>query len=182
MKIAIDISQAVYEGTGVGRYVCKLTESILIKDKDNDFILFGYSWGQREKLSSIVHALALNNPRVRIIILPLPVRLVEFIWNRLHIVPIEWITGSIDVFWSSDWVQPPLQKADGITTIHDVSFFRFPESFDKKIISVHMRRLQLVVKACGHILADSIATKKDIMEYLHIPETKITVVYPGVTL
>jgi glycosyltransferase involved in cell wall biosynthesis len=180
MRIGIDISQAVYEGTGVGRYVTKLTEAILASDRDNEFILFGGSWGRRGSLRLIAERLAATHPRVRIRIFPFPPRFMDLIWNRLHVVPIEWLIGHIDLFWSSDWTQPPLLYARGVTTIHDVSFLRFPESFDRTIVETHLRRLERAKLECDAFLADSEATKRDIIELLGIPARSISVVYPGV--
>lgn len=181
MTIGIDISQAVYEGTGVGRYVFELTAALLKKDIHNTYILFGSSWGQRKKLEGIASELRGNRTNVSVKIFPYPPRILDIVWNILHIIPIQWLIGNVDVFWSSDWTQPPVGKAFGITTIHDVSFLRYPESFDRKIITVHNRRLRRVQKECGKIFADSLATKDDIIARLHIPKEKITVVYPGFT-
>lgn len=180
MTIGIDISQVVYEGTGVGRYVFELTTALLHKDKENDYILFGSSWGQKKKLEEIALELRGNRTNVSVKIFPFPPRILNIIWNILHIIPIQWLIGNVDVFWSSDWTQPPVGNAYGITTIHDVSFFRYPESFDKSIITVHKRRLHHVQKECKKIFADSLATKQDIVSFLHITEEKISVVYPGV--
>ncbi|MEK7119854.1 MAG: glycosyltransferase, partial [Patescibacteria group bacterium] len=91
----------------------------------------------------------------------------------------EWFTGRLDVFWSSDWTQPPLMKAAGITTIHDLTVIRYPETFAKKIVDVHRRRLQWVARECKKILCDSEATKNDVITLLGIPQEKLHVVYPG---
>jgi hypothetical protein len=111
-----------------------------------------------------------------------PPTLLDIIWNRLHIIPIEWLIGEVDIFWSSDWTQPPLQHAKGVTTIHDVSFLRFPESFAPKILSVQNRRLRQVKKECSVIFCDSDATKQDIEKYQRMENSKLIVVYPGIQL
>jgi len=92
---------------------------------------------------------------------------------------VEWFIGEVDVFWSSDWTQPPLVKARGITTIHDISFLRFPETFDRTIPNVQKRRLRWVKRECAAILCDSEATKKDVVELLGLPQQLLRVVYPG---
>ena len=179
MKIGIDISQIVHEGTGVSTYVRSLVKAVIEKDHDNEYILFGASL---RKLSGFVeyfnevHAL---NKRVRLVTVPIPPTILEFIWNTLHIVPVEWFTGPIDVFWSSDWTQPPLARAKGVTTVHDVSFLRYPKTFAKKIIDVQKRRLARVKQECKAILCDSEATKKDVASLVGIAQNKLQVVYPG---
>jgi glycosyltransferase involved in cell wall biosynthesis len=180
MKIGIDVSQVVYEGTGVGRYVRELIPVIIRLSPEDQFILFGSSLRQQRKLREFMDQIKKQYSNVVSVFIPLPPSFLDILWNKLHILPITWFTGSLDIFWSSDWTQPPLGIAKGVTTIHDLSFLRFPESFHKKIIEVHKRRLHHAKKECSHFLCDSEATKADVIEYAHIPADKCTVVYPGV--
>lgn len=179
MRIGIDISQVVYEGTGVGRYVERLVASLISLDDKNEYVLFGSSLRQRKKIFDYFREISKNRKNVKLAILPFPPTLVEFVWNKLHIFPIEWILGSLDVFWSSDWTQPPLNKAIGVTTIHDVSFLRYPESFNQTILSVQKRRLNRAIKECSIFLCDSEATLRDVNQLLKIDKSKLRVVYPG---
>jgi len=71
-------------------------------------------------------------------------------------------------------------RAKKITTIHDLSVLKFPDSYDKKIKSVHTRKLQWALKECDAILCDSEATKRDAMELLGIEKNKLHVVYLGI--
>jgi len=180
MKIGIDISQVVYEGTGVGRYVRELIPSLIQLAPNDEFILFGSSLRQKLKLREFMDQIRKKYSNVRTVLISLPPSVLDVLWNKLHILPITWIIGSIDVFWSSDWTQPPLGKAKGITTIHDLSFLRYPESFHSKIVEVHKRRLNQVKKECVRYLCDSEATKADVIRYCHFPANKCVVVYPGI--
>ena len=47
MKIGIDISQIVYEGTGVGTYVRRMVENLLNIDTQNKYVLFGSSFRKK---------------------------------------------------------------------------------------------------------------------------------------
>jgi len=179
MKIGIDISQIVYEGTGVGNYVRQLVKAIVEADKTNQYILFASSLRRRDVFRSYYRSLACDTSKVALRIVPIPPTILDFIWNTLHILPIEWFIGDIDVFWSSDWTQPPLQHARGVTTIHDVSFLRYPKSFHRTILAVQKRRLKRVKEECDIFLCDSEATKKDVADFLHIDESRTRVVYPG---
>jgi len=179
MRIGIDISQIVYEGTGVGRYVRKLVQSLLTLDQENEYVLFGSSLRQRNKFHTFYNQVKKLNKTIKLKVWFLPQTLLDLLWNQLHIFPIEWLIGNIDVFWSSDWTQPPLINARGITTIHDVSFLHFPESFDAKIIAVQKRRLARAKEECSAFLCDSEATKQDVKNFLNIEDRKLHVVYPG---
>lgn len=180
MKIGIDISQVVYAGTGVAKYVRKLVTTLVESDKNNQYVLFGSSLRRKDALISFYQSLLCDKKRVTLRLWSMPPTLLDFLWNRIHTFPIEWFIGGVDVFWSSDWTQPPLGKTIGITTIHDVSFLRYPESFPASIRSVQKRRLKHAKMECSIFLCDSKATKQDCIELLGIAESKLDVVYPGI--
>lgn len=182
MRIGIDISQIVYEGTGVARYVRGLVEALIEQDTHNEYVLFGASLRKRKVFFDFFNSLSNKNNRVKLVTYPIPPTLLELIWNRLHSIPVEWLIGKVDIFWSSDWVQPPLLHAKGVTTVHDLVALKFPEETDAKIVSVHKRRLDWVKKECMMLLCDSEATKRDVIELLGIQENKLCVVYPGFTM
>lgn len=182
MRIGIDISQIVYEGTGVSRYVRNMVRTLVSQKSDHEFILFGGAIRQSSLLHGFIAEMHAINPRVRGVIVSLSPRILDFLWNRLHIVPVEWFTGSLDVFWSSDWTQPPLSRAVGVTTIHDLTVLLYPESFASSIVSVQKRRLRRAKDECSMFLCDSEATKKDLVKLLKIPDDRLHVVYPGYNL
>ena len=192
MKIGIDISQTAYEGTGVANYLTKLVEHLLAVDKENEYVLF-YSSAripfQAENLSIA------DKKNIQIKTFKFPPTLLDFLWNKLHIFPIEWLIGNIDVFISSDWVQPPLKHAKGVTVLYDLIIYKYPEeshdqlrfniknmSLSANIVASQKRRLRWVKKECSKILCISQATKNDAREILKIEEEKLAVIYPGFSL
>ena len=181
MRIGIDISQIVYEGSGVGRIVRSLVAAMVTGDQKNDYILFGSSLRLRPKIISYFNSLKSRHSKIRLVVLPLPPTVLDFVWNKLHIFPIEWLVGPVDVFWSSDWTQPPLASAKGVTTVHDLAVLRYPESFTGKIVSVQKRRLKQVARECSAIFCDSAATLADCRALLGISMDKLHVVYPGLS-
>jgi len=110
----------------------------------------------------------------------LPPTLLDLLWNKWHILAIELFVGPVDVFFASDWTQPPIKKAKIITTIHDLAILKFPAEFTDKILKVQKRRLNWLKKEANMILCDSQATKNDAVKILKIAEAKLQVVYPGV--
>lgn len=192
MKIGIDISQIAYEGTGVARYVQEMVRALLRQDKENSYILFASSLRHKNVFTEFFLSLHDTSGRVRLKIFLFPPIVLDILWNRLQLLPIEWLIGTIDVFWSSDWVQPPLVQAKGITTIHDLSFFRFPEeshnqtAFEAKninikanIVATQKRRLFRSKTICSTFLCDSESTLRDAHTFLGISSNKMIVVYPG---
>jgi len=174
MKIGIDISQIVY-GTGVSVYTKNLVENLLKVDKENEYSLFFASLRRK-----IANKFQIPNSKFQIRSFKIPPTLLEILWNRLHIFPVENFVGDVDVFHSSDWTEPPVKKAIKVTTIHDLAVLRYPETFPKKIVQVHKRKLEWVKRETKLIIAVSQSTKKDATELLDIPEEKIKVIYEAV--
>lgn len=178
MKIGIDISQIVYEGTGVARFTHGLVNAILDHDTENEWIFFVSFF--RKKLQSDIEEKIIQS-RHRLVFLPLPPTALAFVWNKLHIMNIEALTGELDWFICSDWTEPPAQCKKA-TIIHDLVFKRYPETVAEKIRATHEKRLEHVVKESELIITDSLATKSDVQDILKIPAEKVHTIYPGVTV
>ena len=175
MKIGIDISQIVH-GTGVSFYTRNLVRGLARIDHKNDYLLFGSSLRLKSVLQEFAAEIKKINKNFNSKIIVLPPSLAEPLWNYWRFLPIERLIGPIDVFHSSDWIQPPT-KASKVTTIHDFGFLKYPDIAHSKVIKVMDRRLKLVKKEVDLIISVSEATAKDIVEILGIPRKKIRVVY-----
>lgn len=163
MKIGFDISQIAHFG-GVSVYTQNLSQ-YLLKIPDLEMIFF-YSSLRKPYLGEL--------PKVKE--LRLPPTLFEILFNRTRILSIDRLIGSVDVFHSSDWTQPPT-KAKKVTTYHDAVPLKFPQWSNPKIVAVHKKRLKLVEKEIDMVIAVSNSTKKDLLEVSKIPEKKIKVIY-----
>lgn len=168
MRVGMDISQVAHNG-GVASYTQNLSAE-LSKIKDLEMIYFFSSL--RKKVPLNIYG---NIKRYH-----LPPTLFELLFNRWRNVSIEKFIGRVDIFHSSDWIQPPT-KAKKVTTYHDLVPLKYPKWSHPKIIAVHTRRLKLVEKEIDAVIAVSNSTKKDLIEVSNIPEEKITVIYEGPT-
>jgi len=75
---------------------------------------------------------------------------------------------------------PPLMPCPVVTSIHDVSFKRYPEFFNTKdrfILDVGVR---FALKRASRILAISEYTKREIIDLYRVPPQRVSVIYPGV--
>lgn len=189
MKIGIDISQIAYEHTGVANYLRHFVAELTRQDTQNEYILFFSSLRKKVPESFLKEV----ESRVVMRYFRLPPSVLDLLWNRLHIAPIEQFLGDIDIFISSDWSQPPSKKAKLVTVLYDLIIYKYPEethnmvSVDLKnlkiqqnIVAVQKRRLKWVQKECDAVLCISEATRNDAIEILGIDENKLYVTYPGV--
>lgn len=170
MKVALDISQSIY-GTGVSVYTLNLVSSLINQFPNDQFILFGGSLRRKKELERIAKKL-----KSRSTILPFPPKLMDFIWNSLHVLPVERLIGNVDIIHTSDWTEPP-SSIPKVTTVHDLVPFKFPHTSHQSIRNTHKKRLNWVKKESKAIIAVSQSTKNDLLSILKIPEEKITVIY-----
>lgn len=179
MRFGIDISQIAYGGTGVSTYTRLLVTSLCQEAVDDEFVLFGSSLRNQKPLKDFYELVSAKNVKKKFF--PFPPKALEFLWNGIHVFPIENLIGSVDVFHSSDWLEPPTSWAKRVTTIHDLTIFKFPGAFVPRgghdIVKNQKRKLFFVKRYCDKIIAVSETTKRDIVEILKIPERKIKVIY-----
>lgn len=159
------MTASIYSGTGVATYYQLLVPELLRIGKDHEFVFLGYALRRYRDLTLATKKLFM------------PPRLMEFLWNRLHVIPIERFVGDVDVFHAWDYLQPPARNAHIVTTIHDLTALKFPMYHHPSTVEAQKRRLQWVRKEAALIIADSEATKRDIIEYLHIEENRVQVIY-----
>ncbi len=167
MKIGIDISMLVYRGSGVATYTFNLVKHLLLIDKKNHYFLF-YSSFRRPK--GFTYLNDLRELGGHIINYPFSPRILKIWWNKWNIIPVELFTGKVDIFHSSDFLRPPLLKGTcGITTIHDLTWKKYPQFHTEDIIKAHARKLDLTIKNNDVIIVDALKTKEDLYHY-----------YPGI--
>lgn len=167
MKVGIDISQIIHPG-GVANYTKNLAAE-LQKDKSVDMVFFFSAFRKS------YHGELKNVKKFR-----LPPSLFEVLFNRIRNVGIEKFIGPVDIFHSSDWVQPP-SKAKKVTTYHDVIPLKFPRWSNPKIVSVHKRRIKIVEREIDKVIAVSNSTKNDLLEVSSLHPDQIEVIYEGVS-
>ena len=100
-------------------------------------------------------------------------------WTQFAL-PIRLFTKrDIDVFYSSSHYAPRFCPVPLIITIYDLSFEKFPLYFKKSDLIKLKNWTAYSAKKADHIITISEYSKRDIMEIYNVPESKITVAYPG---
>ena len=186
VNIAIDYTAAARQGAGIGRYARELVYAILAAGSPHHFVLMaataglGDHWAREQQH---LRDVAAGATRLAFRNLPLTDDWMARLWQRLRLpLPAEWITGRVDIFYSPDFVLPPLQRRTrALLTVHDLSFLRHPETFPPKLGAYLNRAVPRSVARADHILADSDATRNDLIDLLDVPPAKVTTLYGGVT-
>jgi len=107
----------------------------------------------------------------------------EFVSNLTNLMNLKNLTNSVFINPFFNFLQPPLtlrrlaQKQ--IAVIHDLIPLKYPSHFPVGIkASIYIPLNKLTLKNYDLIITDSEASKRDIIDILHIEERKIKVVYP----
>jgi glycosyltransferase involved in cell wall biosynthesis len=175
MRIAIDYTSAVRQAAGIGRFTRGLVSAAIQMDHGNQYVLL-VAGGESQPPSSFPFA---ANVTYR----PMPAsdRALAILWHRLRL-PLfadAW-AGGADIFHSPDFTLPPLWRARGILTVHDLTFMHYPEYAPPGLVNYLNAAVPRSVRRARLVLADSESTKRDIVELLGTPPEKIRVVYAGV--
>ena len=79
------------------------------------------------------------------------------------------------MFYSPNFVLPPLLHAKGVVTVHDLSFLRYPETHDPGLVAFLTAAVPRAVRAAALVLADSEHTRQDTIALLGVPAEKTAV-------
>jgi len=181
MRIGIDANWLIYEKAGIGRYSDNLIKAILEHDRKNDYVLFfNFFQKPRQRLRDIKNLIKNSKTPVEIEMSAFPVKIkqwligTKFPLNRLYKKP-------IDLFYAPFFAGiPQVGWKKQVVTIHDLAFIKFPDHRGKNISHYYLKRTKQAVKKSQKIIAVSQATKKDLINLLHVKSEKIKVIYESV--
>lgn len=178
MRIGIDLSAAVTQGGGIGRYTRELVQALVQIDTVNQYRFFS----SKQPQPLLVPGAIPKGENIQYRQSPLTDHWHYRLWYRLRLpLPVQLLTGKIDLFHSPDFVLPPLlPKVPSLLTVHDLSFLHFPETFPPTLVAYLQRVVPWSIKRADHIVADSEATKRDLTHLWQVPVEKITVLLSGV--
>jgi glycosyltransferase involved in cell wall biosynthesis len=174
LRVGFDATSAVRQGGGIGRYTRELLRA-LAADTASDYRLFFASRG-------VPHPLPPLPPNFHITHLPVDDLWLVRVWHRARLpLPVNWITGPIDIFHSPDFTLPPVSRGTRtLLTVHDLSFIRDPQSAPAVLRDYLNDVVPRSVARADRVLADSQATRDDLVQLYRTPPEKIFVLYSGV--
>ena len=169
MKIAFDAKRFFHNTSGLGNYSRDLVRILAKYSPKDEFVLLAEKQSQRGKdilsLPNVSYASVSKGMLARQLKMGVDAQ-------NLGADIFHGLSGELPLKWN----EKPMKK---IVTIHDLIFVRYPELysfFDRKI---HFWKFKKAAEMADLVIAISEQTKRDIIEFLKIPEEKIRVVYQG---
>jgi glycosyltransferase involved in cell wall biosynthesis len=175
MRIAIDYSAAVNQRAGIGRLVRNQVLALAEVDHDNDYRLV---YARPNPGSTPQFPRANNFSRKQV---GLGERWLTILWHRAKLpVPADWLSGPVDLYHCPDFVLPPLRRARGILTVHDLAFLMRPDCADHRLRAYLEEVVPRSVRRADFIIADSENTRNDLVVLLGVNPSQVAVVPGGV--
>lgn len=175
MRIGIDCTPLLGRKTGVGNYTDALLRSLAdpVIDANDSIRATAFSLRGRGQLVDEVPA------TVSVRAAPVPARLLRAAWTRADFPPVELLCGGVDLFHATNFVLPPLRRARGVLTIHDLSFLHHAST----VSADSLRYQQLVPRGLGRaamVCTPSNAVSEQIQDAYDVPAARIAVTHLGV--
>jgi glycosyltransferase involved in cell wall biosynthesis len=120
MLVGLDCTPLLGQRTGVGRYTHSLLTAL--SSYDDELVATAFTFRGHDRLAPVLP------PGVQVRSRPAPARGLQTLWARSSWPPVELLCGPVDVFHATNFVLPPVRRARGVVTIHDLSYLHRPET------------------------------------------------------
>jgi glycosyltransferase involved in cell wall biosynthesis len=167
VRIAIDARKL--RDYGIGTYVRNLLRHLARIDRSTEYVLFtqpadielGTELG--DNFRTVVERAGAYSVREQLTI------------------PMDLRREGIDLFHAPHYVLPPLTPCKCVVTIHDCIHLRFPQYLPNSFAYAYARSsLWVATHRASRVLTVSEASKRDILRYFRVPESKIDVIYNAI--
>jgi glycosyltransferase involved in cell wall biosynthesis len=166
-RIGIDARLTYYHRGGISRYIVHLIAGLADLDTHNEYDILH---SRKDRLNLATGA---NQRRVAC-------------WTPSHhplerlALAVEVAPLGLDLLHSPDFIPPLDGRWKSVITIHDLSFLHFPETKDAASRRYYNGQIRAAVRRADAILADSEATRQDVIAMLDVPAEKVTTVWAGI--
>ena len=176
MRIGIDFTAGVNQRGGIGRYTRELFTALVHQDTKDEFVLY-YSHPRGKNPGPQMPE------RTNVTERPLGIsdRWLSALWFRLRVpIPIDLVTGPVDIFHFPNFVLPPVRGGKTVVTVHDLSFLLHPECADEGLRAYLERAVPSAVRNADFVVVDSANTQNELICLLDADPKRVEVVYPAV--
>ena len=167
MRIAIDARKL--RDFGIGTYIRNLLRHLARLDSRTEYVVLcsdedlGFAGELGENFRAV------------------PERSGAYSVREQFAVPLDLRREGADLFHAPHYVLPPLTPCRSVVTIHDCIHLRFPQYLPHRLGYAYARSaLWVAAHRSAHVFTVSEASKRDILDYFRVPESKISVIYNAI--
>lgn len=174
MKIGFDAKRFFLNQTGLGNYSRDLVKGVLELEEENEYFLFTPD-GEIDLKTRFLK----EHSNTKIIKPKGLYKKFKSYWRSVRLEK-ELLKNEVELFHGLSHEIPKknkLSKIKYVTTIHDLIFLRYPENYGKIDRGIYKKKVEYACANSDVIIAISEQTKRDLIEFLKVPEDKIKVVY-----
>ncbi len=164
MQVILSVDALTRPLTGIGRYTWELA-SRLRRCSDVSGLQFYCNGHWVDDLERV-----LEQGRVAPRSLKVPKHVRRLYWSH---------ASRRAVFHSPNFLLPP-QVAHGISTVHDLSVLKFPETHPAERVRQFERSFLTTLGVAKHIITPSETVRREVMDYFGWPAARITAIHNGV--
>lgn len=172
MKAALELQPCCGRRSGIGIYTyelaCRLRSGDGLEFHGNLFNFCG-----RNDNSSALQGISMPVQECR----SFPYGVYRRMWHMLPIPYSKLFSEHADLNLFFNYIVPPRVEGKVITTIHDLTYLRFPETVEARNLRRIERDILYSVERSSHIITISEFSKREIESLLHIPASQISVIY-----
>ena len=177
MKIGFDAKRFFNNFTGLGNYSRFVIGALSEYASENAYFLYSPKTRNHPELNTI-----LERKNITVVTPPQGYRIFGLgsLWRTWGISK-ESSVKALQVFHGLSQELPVNLPATvkKVVTVHDLIFIRYPKLYKPLDVSIYKAKVGAACHQADKILATSIQTKQDIIEFLKIDPAKIEVVYQG---
>lgn len=167
MRIAIDARKL--RDYGIGTYIRNLVRNLARIDRTTDYVLIVQP-ADVEMASDLG-----DNFRT------VPDWSGNYSVREQFTIPLDLRREKVDLFHAPHYVLPPLVGCKSVVTIHDCIHLRFPQYLPHRLAYVYARSsLWVATHRASRVLTVSETSKRDILRYFRVPESRIDVIYNAI--
>lgn len=164
MRLGLDVRLTYSTQGGIARYIRALATHLPPLAREHEHFQL-YRRGQTETFSAQARRVTC--------------------WTPAH----HWLEGlalggeiarlDLDLLHSPDFIPPRWGYRRSIITVHDLAFWRYPQFLTRESRRYYNGQIEWAVRRAQAISADSQATQDDLVNLLHVPVEKVTVIHLG---
>jgi glycosyltransferase involved in cell wall biosynthesis len=199
LRVCIDVSAAVHQRAGLGRYAQELVKGLVDLPLPDRVLAVSADRGDAVSEQRPLQITAFYHQRGEAHLDP-PLDRLPRITTRISVRPWRLTTAlayfthfgmdrnfgmdrmfpGVDVFHATEHLLPRLKKTRTVFTLHDLIFQFDPDSHKPLNIAFLKTMMPRFLRAADAIIAVSECSKRDAMRLYNIPAQKIHVIYEGV--